>query len=82
MNKSAIIIGIKGFNLCLDEKKLLQEKQPLGVILFRRNINNPKQIQRLTRSIRRILGKEAMILIDQEGGKVSRLNKRLLENLS
>ena len=75
MNKSAIIIGIKGLNLCLDEKKLLQEKQPLGVILFRRNINNPKQIQRLTRSIRRILGKEAMILIDQEGGKVSRLNK-------
>jgi beta-N-acetylhexosaminidase len=75
MNKSAIIIGIKGLNLCLDEKRLLQEKQPLGVILFRRNINNPKQIQRLTRSIRRILGKEAMILIDQEGGKVSRLNK-------
>ena len=75
MNKSAIVIGVKGLNLCLDEKKLLQEKQPLGVILFRRNINNPKQIQRLTRSIRRILGKEAMILIDQEGGKVSRLNK-------
>ena len=75
MNKSAIIIGIKGLNLCLDEKRLLQEKQPLGVILFKRNINNPKQIQRLTRSIRRILGKEAMILIDQEGGKVSRLNK-------
>ena len=38
MNKSAIIIGIKGFNLSLDEKKLLQEKQPLGVILFSRNI--------------------------------------------
>ena len=75
MNKSAIIIGIKGLNLCLDEKRLLQEKQPLGVILFSRNINNPKQILRLTRSIRRILGKEAMILIDQEGGKVSRLNK-------
>ncbi len=48
MNKSAIIIGVKGLNLCLDEKRLLQEKQPLGVILFRRNINNPKQIQRLT----------------------------------
>ena len=26
MNKSAIILGIKGFNLSLDEKRLLQEK--------------------------------------------------------
>ena len=75
MNKSAIILGIKGFNLSLDEKRLLQEKKPLGVILFSRNINNPKQILNLTQSIKKILGKEAMILIDQEGGKVSRLNK-------
>ena len=75
MNKSAIIIGIKAFNLSLDEKKLLQEKKPLGVILFSRNINNPKQILSLTKSIKKILGKEAMILIDQEGGRVSRLNK-------
>ena len=75
MNKSAIIIGIKGLSISLDEKKLLQDKKPLGVILFRRNIKNPKQILSLTKSIRGILGKEAMILIDQEGGKVSRLNK-------
>ena len=75
MNKSAIILGIKAFNLSLDEKRLLQEKNPLGVILFSRNIKNPKQILNLTQSIKKILGKEAMILIDQEGGRVSRLNK-------
>ena len=75
MNKSAIIIGVKGLKLSLDEKKLLQDKKPLGVILFSRNINNPKQTLSLTKSIRGILGKEAMILIDQEGGKVSRLSK-------
>ena len=75
MNKSAIILGIKAFNLSLDEKRLFQEKKPLGVILFSRNIKNPKQILSLTQSIKNILGKEAMILIDQEGGRVSRLNK-------
>ena len=75
MNKSAIILGIKAFNLSLDEKRLLQDKQPLGIILFSRNIKNPKQILSLTQSIKKILGKEAMILIDQEGGRVSRLNK-------
>ena len=76
MNKSAIIIGIKTFILSLDEKKLLKEKKPLGVILFSRNIKDPKQVINLTQSIKEILGKEAMILIDQEGGRVSRLNKK------
>ena len=75
MNKSAIILGIKTFNLSLDEKRLLQDKQPLGVILFSRNIKDPKQTLNLTQSIKKILGKETMILIDQEGGRVSRLNK-------
>ena len=42
MNKSAIIIGIKGLNLCLDEKTA---KKNNGCNTFRRNINNPKQIR-------------------------------------
>ena len=75
MNRSAIILGIEAFNLSLDEKQLLQKKKPLGVILFSRNIKDPKQTLKLTESIKNILGKEAMILIDQEGGRVSRLNK-------
>ena len=29
MNKSAIILGIKEFNLSLDEKRLLQEKKTI-----------------------------------------------------
>ena len=76
MNKSAIIIGIKAFKLSSDEKQLLQDKKPLGVILFSRNIKDPKQVLSLTQSIKKILGREAMILIDQEGGRVSRLNKK------
>ena len=50
-------------------KKTASRKKPLGVILFKRNISNPKQILKLTKTIRGILGREAMILIDQEGGK-------------
>ena len=75
MNRAAIILGIKSLNLSLDEKKLLKENKPLGIILFSRNIKEPKQILSLTQSIKKILGKDAMILIDQEGGRVSRLNK-------
>ena len=75
MNNRAIILGIKAFDLSVDEKCLLKEKKPLGVILFSRNIKSPEQILNLTKSIKKILGKKAMILIDQEGGRVSRLNK-------
>ena len=75
MNRSSIIIGIKGPNLHLDEIALLKNKLPLGIILFKRNIINPKQVFELTKSIKKILRKDVMILIDQEGGKVSRLNK-------
>ena len=61
MNNSAIILGIKSLNLSSDEKRLLQEKKPLGVILFSRNIKSPEQILNLTKSIKKILGKQAMI---------------------
>ena len=80
MNNSAIILGIKAFNLSFDEKCLLKEKKPLGVILFSRNIKSPEQLLNLIKSIKKILGKEAMILIDQEGGKVARLNKKYWKN--
>ncbi len=76
MIKTSIIIGIKALSLSLDEKKLLKEKKPLGVILFSRNIKDPKQVLNLTQSIKEILGAQAMILIDQEGGRVSRLNRK------
>lgn len=75
MNNSSIIIGIKSFDLKFNEKQLLYQKKPLGVILFSRNIRDPKQVKNLIESIKKILGNEAMILIDQEGGRVSRLNE-------
>ena len=74
MNRSSIIIGIKGVSLHSDETDLLKKLLPLGVIFFKRNIKSPNQVLKLTTSIKKILGKDVMILIDQEGGKVSRLN--------
>ena len=75
MNRSSIIIGIKNTKLNLEEIELLKKIRPLGVILFKRNIKSPMQVLKLTDSIKKILGQDAMVLIDQEGGKVSRLNK-------
>ena len=73
-NRRSFIIGIKSTKLTIKEKKFLKEYKPWGVILFARNIKNIKQSQKLTSSIREIFNdRKYPILIDQEGGRVNRL---------
>ncbi|MCX8501492.1 MAG: beta-N-acetylhexosaminidase [Alphaproteobacteria bacterium] len=70
----AAIIGISGASLTDLEAQLLREFQPLGVILFLRNVQDRRQLRSLTAAIRACLGRDdAPILIDQEGGRVQRL---------
>ena len=78
MNRKAIIVGIRKERLTLEEKKFLIRERPWGVILFSRNIKNLNQLKLLVRSIKDIFkDKNYPIIIDQEGGRVSRLNKIL-----
>jgi beta-N-acetylhexosaminidase len=81
MNRKAVIFGIKGYRLTSKEKKFLKKTKPWGIILFSRNIKNISQLKNLIDEIKKILhDKKYPILIDQEGGRVSRLNK--IVNLS
>ena len=74
-NRRSFIVGIKSIKLSLKEKLYLKKYRPWGVILFTRNIKNIKQAVKLTSSIRKIFNdKKYPILIDQEGGRVNRLN--------
>ena len=76
MNRRAIIFGIKGYKLTNKEKRLLKKVKPWGIILFSRNIKSILQLKILIDNIKKIFDdKKYPILIDQEGGKVSRLNK-------
>lgn len=74
MIKKKFIFGIESFILTEDEKQLFQKELPYGIILFKRNCQNPEQIQSLCRSIKGIIPK-VKILIDQEGGRVARLRQ-------
>jgi beta-N-acetylhexosaminidase len=68
----AFICGLKGLALEPEERAFLREAAPWGVILFRRNIDAPEQVTRLTAEIRDAIGRHAPILVDQEGGRVQR----------
>ncbi|SVE38978.1 uncharacterized protein METZ01_LOCUS491832, partial [marine metagenome] len=75
-NRRAFIVGIKTTSLTKKEKFFFKKYKPWGVILFSRNLKNLYQIKKLTNDIRYIFrDKNYPILIDQEGGKVNRLNK-------
>ena len=76
INRKCFIIGIKSTKLNKKEILFLKKYQPWGIILFSRNLNNIKQIKNLTSNIKRIFKDDNYpILIDQEGGRVNRLNK-------
>ncbi|MGH6665339.1 MAG: beta-N-acetylhexosaminidase, partial [Pseudolabrys sp.] len=47
--------------------------QPWGLIIFKRNVKMPQQVSEFTESFRDAVGREAPILVDQEGGRVQRL---------
>ena len=75
MFRKAIIFGIKGHSLNKQEKIFFKRNIPWGIILFSRNIKNISQLKILIDKIKKILhDKKYPILIDQEGGRVSRLN--------
>lgn len=55
------------------ERSLFSASQPFGFILFGRNCKTPSQLKTLTADLRKTVGWNCPILIDQEGGKVARL---------
>lgn len=71
----AVIFGCAGLALSDEEIEFFEETQPLGFILFARNCDTPAQIRDLVRALRKTIGRaDAPVLIDQEGGRVQRLN--------
>ncbi|AUH32198.1 beta-N-acetylhexosaminidase [Paracoccus tegillarcae] len=74
MSHSATILGgIEGPDLTSAERDFFRSADPWGFILFGRNIDNPEQLRRLTGDLREAVGRDAVITIDQEGGRVQRM---------
>jgi beta-N-acetylhexosaminidase len=73
MSFGATIIDADGLRLTADEKALFRDADPFGFILFARNIDTPDQVRALCAEMRDAVGREALITIDQEGGRVQRM---------
>ncbi|MBV0890469.1 beta-N-acetylhexosaminidase [Paracoccus sp. Z118] len=69
----ATILGVEGLTLDRNERAFLREADPWGFILFARNVDSPEQLRRLTGDLRDAVGRDAIVMTDQEGGRVQRL---------
>src|ERR1700735_624991 len=69
----AFITGVAGPALTNEERQFLREAEPWGLIVFARNILGPDPLRRLIGEFRSAVGRDAPVLIDQEGGRVQRL---------
>lgn len=69
-----VIFGLSGETLTADERAFFSDARPAGYILFKRNVADRDQLRALTDQLRALDGRADLpILIDQEGGRVSRM---------
>lgn len=73
-----LVVGIPGTELDGATRDALEELQVGGVILFKRNVDSAKQIRALTGALHK-LPSRPLISIDQEGGRVARLQAPFTE---
>ena len=75
MIRKAVIVSIAGTFLTHREITILKNERPWGIILFKRNILSKNQLINLVKKIKQtVKDKKFPILIDEEGGQVSRLS--------
>jgi beta-N-acetylhexosaminidase len=76
----AAILGCAGTVLSDRERAFFGEAKPWGFILFARNIESAGQTRALIQSLREAVGdEEALVFVDQEGGRVQRLRPPLAQ---
>src|SRR6516162_3205040 len=73
MTARAVIFGFAGPTLSADERAFFRDADPWAFIIFRRNVEDRSQLKRLTAELREAVGRNALVFVDQEGGRVQRL---------
>lgn len=70
----SLMLDIAGTWLTAEDRHLLRQPEVGGLILFARNIEHPRQVDELCRSIRAVRP-DLLLAVDQEGGRVQRLRQ-------
>ncbi|SDX82522.1 beta-N-acetylhexosaminidase [Pseudomonas kuykendallii] len=72
--QGSLMLDVGGYWLTAEDRQLLRQPEVGGLIIFARNIEHPRQVLELSRSIR-ALRPDLILAVDQEGGRVQRLRQ-------
>lgn len=72
-----MIVGFGGTSVSARLRSMLGTFHPGGIILFKRNIEEPEQVHALLRDSRRLVPTEMFLCLDLEGGTVDRLREAI-----
>jgi len=70
-----VLIGLEGTGVSAEESGWLRHPAVGGVVLFTRNYRDLEQLGQLTAEISRIAGRDLLICVDHEGGRVQRFRE-------
>lgn len=70
-----VLVGFEGTSLDEETRVRIQALGPAGAILFRRNLESLESFPSLANDLARTLPRPFLLAIDQEGGRVSRLEQ-------
>jgi len=70
-----LMVGLPGPTLDPETADKLESLRPSGVILFSRNLDRPEQTQALLQRCAPLMVEAPLLAVDQEGGRVSRLER-------
>lgn len=70
-----VLIGLAGLEVSTEEREWLRHSAVGGVVLFTRNYRDLSQLSALTASILEVAGRDLLICVDHEGGRVQRFRE-------
>ena len=70
-----LMVGIEGTKVTSELKLFLKETGVGGIILFKRNYENPRQLAELIQGLQDASAIPLLIAVDQEGGRVARFRE-------
>ncbi|MCU1716584.1 beta-N-acetylhexosaminidase [Pseudomonas sp. 5P_3.1_Bac2] len=72
--QGSLMLDIAGTWLTAEDRQILRQPEVAGLILFARNIEDPRQVRELCTAIRAVRP-DMLLAVDQEGGRVQRLRQ-------
>ncbi|MCG3056603.1 hypothetical protein KZ287_31025, partial [Escherichia coli] len=77
-----MVVGFQSSELDEHAKKMIEDYHVGGIILFDRNMDNPKQVATLNQNLQKLALEQEhqiprIISVDQEGGQIVRMKEKV-----